>query len=1050
MKKGTITLFFCLLLTSMAYSQKLSDIIIGNNGTTWVNFKPTISVKATQLFKNYQKAFGIGSADDMRLLKTETDKFGFTHYRYQQFHNGVAVDGAIYLLHEKNNQLKTGNGLIVETINASANPAIQPKKAIENAIAMVSAEKYAWQDQMLESDLKSSLKNQKATHYPTASLMYYSKNNAHDYHLVYRVEVLSVKPLKRMAVFVDAQNGAVYHSVNMLMNIDKPTIAETRYNGIKQITVDSVSASQYYLRETGRGGGITTKNLQNQGDMVNVNTNLAVQILEADSFFNEDLAANSAHWASEMTYDYYQQVHGRNSYDNNGAAMFSYVHWGNGIANAMWTGSAMVYGDGDGSTGPFTTAEICGHEITHAVTQYTANLNYENESGGLNEAFSDIFGSMVNFFATDTINWLIGLQTGSAFRNMHNPKQYQNPDTYKGQYWYAGTSDNGGVHTNSGVANYWFSLIVSGDTGTNDIGYHYNVIPIGPQKSQLIAYRALSTYLTPTSQYIDAYQATVHAANDIYGECSTEAQTVAAAWAAVGVGRPFDTLAVYSTEITGPDTDCGLSNESLSIKLLYNGCNRQLNVGTKIFILAKVDQTTLYYDTITLSVPFEGGTILPHTLASTINVSAIGNHRIDLWVKSEGALAYTDSIKNYQFTNRLLQNVDFSPTALLSPATSCHLGTQETVSMTYTYLGCAPILIGDSIRLAYKANSSDTVFEYKHLTQPMNYGDTLSFTFNTKADCSLPGNNVITLFTVNPTDTFRLNNTQINTIVRPQFANTHGLFTFSETDVNDYFYKEIVQYGKVRLKAIAGSPNGKVLNLTGGNVFSYYDQLSMPTPGQEWNVNEMLSAKASFCLDARTLTYLHVGFDLKQTSGGDLYTQYLGPGDYSSSSIMRILVNGQHVGNQTYKPSSTSADPYTNHVVSLSSYVGDILEVSFETRNIASDTLVFTLDNAFIDNLVFIENSGDNIEENNSRLNVSIYPNPANEQTNIQISSNELMTANLQICDFMGKLLVAKPVLINSGDNIINLDLKGFANGMYLIKIQTLHGAINRKVLINK
>jgi len=1049
-RKGAITLLICLLLTSMANSQKLSDIATSHNGTSWVQFKNTFTVKGTTVFSQYKSAFGLKANDEMRLVKTETDALGFTHYRYQQYHKGVMVFGAVYILHEKNNQLKTGNGLIVTTIEKSASSSIKPQRATDIAIAAMSAEQYAWQNKTMEADLKTAKKNEKATNYPKAQLMYFAKNGSIDYHLVYRIEVLATKPLKRIAYYIDANNGTIYHFIDLMMRADKPTKAATRYNGVKTITVDSVAPAQYYLRETGRGNGITTKNLQNQGDMVNVNVNAAVQIMETDTFFNEDLTANNAHWASEMTYDYYWQVHNRNSYNGSGIAMFSYVHWGNSIANAMWTGSAMVYGDGDGSSGPFTTAEICGHEITHAVTQYTADLIYENESGALNESFSDMFGSMVNYFATDTLNWLIGLQTGAAFRNMANPKQFQNPDTYKGQYWITGTSDNGGVHTNSGVANYWFALIVKGDTGTNDKGYRYDITPIGPQKSEKIAYRALSTYLTPSSQFIDCYQAMIQASNDLYGECSDESKIVAAAWAAVGVGRPFDTVAVFANEITGPITDCGLTNEPLSINLFYNGCNRQLNAGYKLHVMVKVDQTTIYYDTITIAAPFVGGTVLATTLNTLINVSTIGNHRIDFWVKPENMATYTDSIKNYTFTNRLLQNVDYSAVKVLSPTTSCQLGATETVSMSFSYLGCSPIQIGDSVRLGFKVNAMDTVFEYKHFNQVMNYGDTLTYTFTNKADCSQVGENIIQVFTINQTDTFRVNNVKSTTIARPNFLNDRGILTFNETDINNYYYKEIVQHGKIQLKVISGYPNGRVLQMTSGNVFDYYTLLEFPSAGQsEWSVNEILSAKANFCVDARTLTALHLSFDLKQTNGATLYSQYLGDQDFSMASIMRILVNGNHVNNLTYRPTTSSADAFTNRVVNLTSYVGDILEVTFETRNISGD-VGQTLDNAYIDNLDFIENSGDNITEVNSGIDLSVYPNPANDQTNLWINSNELLVTDLQIVDFLGKVVVAKPILINSGENLITLDLNGFTNGLYVVKIRTKNGEINRKIIISK
>jgi PKD repeat protein len=173
--------------------------------------------------------------------------------------------------------------------------------------------------------------------------------------------------------------------------------------------------------------------------------------------------------------------------------------------------------------------------MTHGVTERSSGLAYQNESGALNESFSDIMGTCVEFYAKPTdANWDIGEDVG-ALRNMQNPKSHNQPDTYKGQQWYTGTADNGGVHTNSGVQNRWFYILVSGAQGTNDIGSAYNVTGIGIDKAAKITYRNLIN-LTSSSNYAASRAGALKAAKDLYGECSQEYLSTGNAWYAVGVG----------------------------------------------------------------------------------------------------------------------------------------------------------------------------------------------------------------------------------------------------------------------------------------------------------------------------------------------------------------------------------------------------------------------------------------------------------------------------------------------------------------------------------
>ncbi|MEO7210401.1 MAG: M4 family metallopeptidase, partial [Chitinophagaceae bacterium] len=178
-----------------------------------------------------------------------------------------------------------------------------------------------------------------------------------------------------------------------------------------------------------------------------------------------------------------------------------------------------------------------GHELTHGVTQYTCNLNYSYESGAMNESMSDIMGKSVQFWAKPSdVNWLLSNDMNWIIRDMSNPNAQGQPDTYKGTKWYTGSSDNGGVHTNSGVGNFMFYLLVTGGSGTNDKGNSYSVSGIGLSEADQILYRSQTVYLTSTSQYADWRTACINAATDLYGAASNEVTQVENAWYAVGIG----------------------------------------------------------------------------------------------------------------------------------------------------------------------------------------------------------------------------------------------------------------------------------------------------------------------------------------------------------------------------------------------------------------------------------------------------------------------------------------------------------------------------------
>ncbi|MCW3107661.1 MAG: type sorting protein [Segetibacter sp.] len=477
------------------------------------------------------------------LVHSEKQINGLEHPRYQQVYNNIPVEGAIYIMHLVNGKVISENGKWVQDFptDLTTSPAIGKDAALNAAMLDFGAKSYKWQIQEEEQFIKRESNNASATFYPKAQLVYYSGEEdviPSNLRLAYKLDLYAANPVARRIYFIDAKTGSVLGKRDLIHNTDAGGTAVTAYSGPQPMTADAYNGS-YRLRETGRGNGIQTFNL-NKGTSYSA----ATDFTDADNYWNNvnanlDQYATDAHWGAEMTYDFYKTRFGRNSIDNAGFAIKSYVHYSTNYFNAFWDGSRMTYGDGSSTDNykPLTALDVCGHEITHGLTAFTANLNYSNESGALNEAFSDIFGTSIEFYGRPSnANWLVGSDF-YTIRDMSNPNAKQDPDTYKGTYWYTGFSDNGGVHTNSGVLNYWFYLLSVGGSGTNDNGTQFNVTGVGINNAAAIAYRTLTTYLIPSSQYADARTYSIKAAQDLFGISNPDFVTQTTnAWIAVGVG----------------------------------------------------------------------------------------------------------------------------------------------------------------------------------------------------------------------------------------------------------------------------------------------------------------------------------------------------------------------------------------------------------------------------------------------------------------------------------------------------------------------------------
>jgi bacillolysin len=476
------------------------------------------------------------------LISSETDKMGMTHYRYRQMSGNVPLKFGTWMVHALGEQVVSMNGKLYDQVPAFASAPMSDEQALTKALDYIGAAVYLWENEADEEAIKIMTGDPEASYYPTGELYGiapYDQLSSESLVLTWRFNVYAAEPLSRQWIYVDANSGDIVQTTNLIHHTDSNGTAETGYSGLQEIMTD-YSGSQFRLRESGRGDGIHTFNMNNQ------TSGSGVDFFHPDNHWDTNtiqIFGTDAHWGAEMTYDFYANHFNRNSIDNNGFTLISRVHYGTNYGNAFWDGSQMTYGDGSNGNTPFTALDVAGHEITHGLTTFTANLIYQAESGALNESFSDIFAAAIerDALGVNSGEWLIGEDLNFLIRNMSDPNALGDPDTYFGTYWASLTGgDNGGVHTNSGVQNFWFYLLSEGGTGVNDNNDSYDVVSIGIEDAAAVAYRNLTYYLDESSQYSDARFYAIQSAVDLFGACTQQVESTWNAWYAVGVGGAYD------------------------------------------------------------------------------------------------------------------------------------------------------------------------------------------------------------------------------------------------------------------------------------------------------------------------------------------------------------------------------------------------------------------------------------------------------------------------------------------------------------------------------
>lgn len=632
--------------TDKNVKQKITD---EKGEPTLILFSEKSIYKTSDSQKVLKEQLGLKENSNFSKVKTETDDLGFLHEKFQLFHKGLKVEFSTYSLHSKKSKLESMNGEFYQLEDISTTPVLTKEQALTKAISQIGAKEYLWEKPLEAAAFDYTKPSGELVLLPMMDDDKSSKKN-NDIRLVYKFDIYATNPVSRGDVYVDALTGEIVfynatikhlgeysHGNHNLAEksderIEKSLFvaanAATRYSSAQTIQT-VLSGSSYILSDNTRGNGINTFNMKK-----GTSYTAAVNFTDVDNNWtaaefnntNKDNGALDAHWGAEKTYDYFSTKHARNSYDNAGAIIKSYVHFDNAYDNAYWNGSVMTYGDGSGTYFDILTSlDVAAHEIGHAVCEKTANLAYQRESGAMNEGFSDIWGACVEYFAAPTKStWLIGedieRRSGkTALRSMSNPKLEGQPDTYGGTNWKVincgtptQTNDYCGVHTNSGVLNHWFYILSVGKTGTNDIGSSYNVTGITIDKAAKIAYRLESIYLSANSTFANARTFGIQSAVELYGAGSAEVIATTNAFYAVGVGAAYSgstdtvaptapaSLAAAGTTSSSTNLSWTAATDNVAVTgySIYNGATLVTTVTGLTYSVAGLTASTAYTFTV--------------------------------------------------------------------------------------------------------------------------------------------------------------------------------------------------------------------------------------------------------------------------------------------------------------------------------------------------------------------------------------------------------------------------------------------------------------------
>ncbi|MBK9108004.1 MAG: M4 family metallopeptidase [Saprospiraceae bacterium] len=1024
MKQHLHIVFLCFSISfSTLMAQNQADLFTKAKSHYWINPSTQEIIRTSEYLKKFNQDFQYPELNELHLKSDITDQNQIRHRKLQHYYRDLEVLGSELFIHSQNENVISVNGSIPFQLDINATAKIDISSAIEIAKTTLPSQMYAW-----END---------ASHYPKPQLVWMDEaypEISGNMRLAYKIEIYSHQPLAKKRVYIDAQNGTLILEHNILMTCfgGGPGDAHTLYHGQRSIETEMVSG-QFELLDLTRGDGIETVSATGRKYTDDDNN------WEAGSF-TQRKGALDVHFGAQATYDYYKNYFKRNGVDDKGSKLLNKIIDTTFYVNAFWDGLGTNFGIGDSViTNPLTSLDVVAHEITHGLTQHTCGLEYLYESGALNESYSDIVGKAVEFeYDSSNFNWLLGSrffhQADTAFRSMSDPVRFGNPKNYKGNKWVANSGDNGGVHSNSGVLNYWFYLLSEGGNGKTEKNVDFDVKKIGIREAVSIVYEAMTLYLGKTSKYYDMRQATLTIAEQRYGKCSENYKNIVEAWLAVGMGARHSDNDLMLVNEKIPQVSCKEGYFPVEVRLVNLSCGMTISAGTEINMHISVPRRNKITELLTLSEDLHPGQSLIYKF---IRSPFIERTNITIQVEAE-FIGDADTVNN-RLPLLISKNGngehDFRVTSINASGSICE-GRTVTAQVVSNYLGCHPVPVGTPIKitLSYDGKSIEHIFAVDRTIYPNANYRTPQFDINRE----FLGHRKVLAKLEYLNDTLTANNSAYFNAVFIDNATIGYLEPFTDLKFDSTLL--VVRPDSNQLLDINSNIFGsEALLISGGKILNDQNRL---VPIVSGTIGNMFSSNPKFtttlyaCVNTERLQKAYLAFDYLQKIGNPLYDSILT--DITRAAVTRVIFrneNGQSIGNAIYLQDGSRTPemkhfeqeiPLTGGTVSIE--IGNlVLEGSLDSL---TSNIDLSKDYVLLDNLKIF---GEVVKSDNENIRneVNLLPNPVDNMLFIQLTSNTKQIVAFKLSNILGGVSLKDKMLPGTK----SIDVSNMVPGTYILEL---------------
>ncbi|MBK9271178.1 MAG: M4 family metallopeptidase [Saprospiraceae bacterium] len=1013
-------------LTSQSNYQVIRSHSLFSEHLTIRTQKPTGHTKQ-EMALTINEAMGIDA--EWEFINSYVDPYEIEHHRFQQKEKGYSVLGKQMIVHIKNKIIFeiSGKVLIDKVILPTA------LKTADEAFQM--AQKYAGIPNRKNINLRKD-----QTQAPELVIINRNyPNEGGEYRLSWKVHIHEEVPHDLRKIFVDAENGELLLNMDLMMNCGgEKGKMHTLFHGVQDVETEK-DGEVFITKDFSRGDGIVVRSVR--GNYFQDDDNVWVE-----GHRDHINGAYDLFWGLQSTFDYFLNRFSRKGIDDKNIITQAILLDTGIYNNAFWDSNlkTLNFGLGNGtSVKPFTSVDIVAHEYAHGVTQFTAGLEYLYESGALNESFSDIFGKAVEHeYDGANFNWLLGnkiyANPNQAIRSMEDPNRFNNPKYYRGRFWVGGSSDNGGVHSNSGILNHWYFLLSEGGEGINEGNRSFKVRKMGIDTATLIAYHLLRDYLTPTSNYADARFSCLQMLASWWGLCSEQYLNVAEAWKAVGIGtNPLEGDVQLVTERT-LFTVCRDGLVQLPSIVINHSCNQTLAKGTKFIARYQMDNLNPVEEEIMIDRDILPGEFFSFNFNKLPIITRQGSVRFTVQLQD-----YWDSdTSNNQYVFFLNRNInltehDFQIQRLTVTGNSCPGGTEGyRASLVAIYNGCTTVPKGSSFVLSLKME--DSLAHYPFVNERSVFpGATMrppafiiprAFLGIKKVEANL----------IWSPDTTLDNNQSNFQIVYTDFTYKEEVETFTNASFNiekiQVYSDSFSNYQIQTLNEL----NSEAFVVFGNGIFTESGALRIRS---NTDASSFLDSNVPFvtsiflCTNTQGLVQPILEFDLYQKLG-ELQLSTYGPSN-EFGSICRVIYRnnrGQTMHSELFmlSPNQLSKlDKIRSNLPDSSSLI-EIQMLCLHSKKDGDGNLdIEKSDLIAVDNIVIVEGSTSN-KDVNLQENILVSPVPVQDVLSLWIGSDEVSIKECRIFDQNGKLM--QIFRLEQKSNPVSILVGTYPAGVYQIK----------------